>query len=134
MKRPAPQGAPESAGRILVVDDSVVIRRLLCRTLSFFAYQVVEASDGWDALTVLERDPAFDLLITDLQMPGMDGYTLVQRIRSNAALSAFPILVLTGENIDASSGPPTGTQGLISKPFSPPQLLASVRQLIAAAH
>ncbi|HET6386202.1 MAG TPA: response regulator [Armatimonadota bacterium] len=115
--------------RILVVDDSPTIRSLLRKTLALRAYEVEEAADGWDALALLERNPAFDLAIIDLLMPRLDGLSLVQRIRNNPGFPAMPIVILTGEDIDFAAGPPMGTDAVLVKPFAPRGLLDLVGRL-----
>ena len=105
-----------SKGRILVVDDEPLLRSLLVDTLSAVGYESDAASDGVEALSLLrEHEPYFyNLLITDIKMPNMDGITLLRRIRR--AYPLLPVLFITGvvsEETMAAAGP----DGYLSKPF-----------------
>src|SRR5579872_3089580 len=91
--------SPSTPPRVLVVDDSEIIRELVRRCLELRSFQVVEASDGEEALELLGRDQDFDVLIVDIQMPRLDGLGLIQKIRQDQELPPFPIIVLTAEDV-----------------------------------
>ena len=116
---------------ILTVDDSAVIRQTVSFTLRNAGYETVEASDGEDAVTKLAGK--FDLIITDLNMPRMDGLGLIKHIRGNQGSNRYvPILVLTTESqaskkTDAKNA---GATGWIVKPFRQDQLVAVVRKVL----
>lgn len=118
--------------KILAVDDSKTMRDMLSFTLSNAGYTVVEASDGQEALDKSATD-RFDLVITDVNMPRMDGITLVKSLRQSANYKGTPILVLTTES-DASKkdeGRAAGATGWIVKPFDPEKLLQVVQKVSA---
>jgi two-component system chemotaxis response regulator CheY len=83
--------------RILAVDDSPAMRQMVSVTLRSAGHEVVEASDGRDALDIAKKQPAVDLVITDINMPNMDGITLVKELRQLAHYQGVPLLVLTTE-------------------------------------
>jgi len=116
------------ATRILIVDDSNSMRSIIRSALVDGGLDVIEAVNGQDALAVLDRQ-AVDVIITDVNMPVMDGLTLVREIRRRPANGRTPVLVLTTE-CDAEmklAGKAAGATGWIVKPFNPQQL----RQVIA---
>ena len=110
--------------RILTVDDSKTMRDMVSFTLKSAGFDVVEAEDGAKALDVLARTPV-DAIITDINMPNMDGVTLVQRLRAQPKFKATPILILTTEGGDdkKAQGRNAGATGWIVKPFAPEKLL-----------
>lgn len=117
--------------KVLTVDDSKTMRDMVSFTLKGAGHDVVEANDGQQALSVLLADSKVDLIITDVNMPNMDGITLVKRIRENPAFKSTPILILTTE-ADAqkkSQGREAGATGWIVKPFSPDKLLQVVAKV-----
>lgn len=83
--------------KLLVVDDSESIRNSLKFSLGLKGYNVLTAAEGEEALRYLKADPEIGLLITDLQMPGMDGKQLLKAIRSDTTLAKLPVIVLTAE-------------------------------------
>jgi two-component system chemotaxis response regulator CheY len=116
---------------ILTVDDSSTMRQMISFTLKGANYEVVEAGDGVEALEVA-KGKKFSLIITDVNMPRMDGITLVARLRALPEFKFTPILVLTTES-DASmkqKGKEAGATGWIVKPFSPEKLLDVVNKVI----
>ncbi|MCZ7626120.1 MAG: two-component system response regulator [Candidatus Methylomirabilota bacterium] len=116
------------AKRILIVDDSNSMRGFIRTALTDGGLDVIEASNGRDALTMLDRH-AVDAIITDVNMPVMDGITLVKEIRRRPVNGSTPVLILTTE-CDAAmkqAGRAAGATGWIVKPFNPQQL----RQVIA---
>jgi two-component system chemotaxis response regulator CheY len=117
--------------RILTVDDSHSMRALLRMTLSGNGYDVVEAEDGLAALDWLESNEV-DLIITDINMPRMDGFCLIERLRGEQRRHVDrPILVLTTESSDEKKARArnAGATGWIVKPFDPEKLVAAVRRV-----
>ena len=117
--------------RILTVDDSKAFRKLLTHSLTQGGYQVVEASGGREALACLGSG-GFDLVITDLTMPEMDGIGLIRAMRSRPDLADTPVMFLTTENEESmvEMGRREGAAGWIVKPFHPEQLLRLIENLI----
>jgi two-component system chemotaxis response regulator CheY len=116
---------------ILTVDDSSTMRQMITFTLKGAQYDVLEAGDGVEALEVA-AGKKLSLIITDVNMPRMDGLTLVHRLRALPEFKFTPILVLTTES-DASmkqKGKEAGATGWIVKPFSPEKLLDVVGKVI----
>ncbi len=116
--------------RVLAVDDSKTMRDMVGFTLRGAGYDVVEAEDGQDAISVLGADRV-DLVITDINMPNMDGITLVKTLRSDPNHRSTPILVLTTESDDAkkNEGRAAGATGWLVKPFQPEKLLKVVQKV-----
>jgi two-component system chemotaxis response regulator CheY len=117
---------------VLVVDDSETVRQVLQLTLSNAGYDVIEAEDGDDALTKLASVPAVDMLITDLNMPKMDGLELIEKIRADKKHRFTPIVMLTTESSEEKkrAGREAGASGWIVKPFKPEQLLKVVKMVL----
>ncbi len=116
---------------ILAVDDSASIRQLITFTLQEAGYEVLAAVDGVDALQQITGRQV-NLIITDLNMPNMDGIALVRKVRSSAQYRFVPILMLTTESLPEKrqEGKAAGATGWIVKPFNPPQLLAVVQKVM----
>ncbi|MBN9502059.1 MAG: response regulator [Armatimonadetes bacterium 55-13] len=119
----------------LVVDDSASMRQMVSFTLKGAGFQVIEGGNGQEALDKLAQAPGgkVDLIITDLNMPVMDGITFIRNARTRPALKFTPILMLTtesGENRKAE-GKAAGATGWIVKPFQPEQLLKVVQKVVA---
>lgn len=117
---------------VLVVDDSETVRQVLQLTLSNAGFDVIEAEDGDDALEKLASAPAVDMLITDLNMPNMDGLELIQKIREDGKHRFTPIVMLTTESSEEKkrAGREAGASGWIVKPFKPEQLLKVVKMVL----
>lgn len=115
---------------IMTVDDSASVRQMVTFTLKKAGYNVIEASDGKDALSKLSGP--IKMVITDLNMPNMDGITLIKNIRANAAYKFIPIVMLTTESqaTKKQEGKSAGATGWIVKPFKPEQLLAVVKKVL----
>lgn len=114
--------------KLLIVDDSTMLRDMLSYALSEGGYtDVTEAVDGIDGLDKAKAT-TYDLIITDVNMPNMDGITLVSELRALPQYSKSPILVLTTERGDSmkAKGKASGATGWIVKPFVPDQLLKAV--------
>ncbi len=116
---------------IMTVDDSASVRQMVGFTLKNAGYGVVEASDGQDALSKLNGTPV-QMVITDLNMPRLDGLGLIKALRATAGYKFIPIIMLTTESQDAmkQQGRAAGATGWIVKPFKPEQLLAVVKKVI----
>jgi two-component system chemotaxis response regulator CheY len=117
--------------KVLIVDDSVSMRQMVSFTLRQGGYEVVEAEHGQDALNKL-KTATVDLIITDLNMPVMDGITLIQNVRQNPAMKSKPILMLTTEGLAAKKeqGKTAGATGWIVKPFDPDKLLLTISKVL----
>ncbi len=113
--------------KILIVDDSRTTRQVLNFSLTDAGFTVTEAVDGLDALHALERE-TFDLMITDLKMPRMDGLELTRKIRDMAEHRLMPVVILTTESSEEKkqAGKRAGASCWIVKPFQPDQLLQVV--------
>jgi two-component system chemotaxis response regulator CheY len=119
------------ATTILAVDDSASMRQMVAFTLKGAGYQVVEATDGQDALTKAKAQK-FDLVITDVNMPTMDGISLIKELRGLTDYKFTPLLMLTTESATdkKQQGKAAGATGWIVKPFNPDQLLATVKKVL----
>ncbi len=119
------------AKTILAVDDSSSIRQMIVFTLKGAGYQVVEAVDGNDGL-LKAKSNTVHLILTDQNMPGMDGLTMIKTLRATPQYRATPILMLTTESSDAmkSKGRAVGATGWLVKPFDPQKLLEVVKKVI----
>jgi len=115
---------------ILTVDDSASVRQVVKYTLAEAGYTVIEAIDGQDALAKLKVP--VNLVITDLNMPNLDGIGLIRRLRANPAYKGVPILMLTTESQETRKleGKTAGATGWIVKPFNTQQLLAVVKRVL----
>ena len=117
--------------KALIVDDSVTIRQMLSFTLRGAQFEVLEAEHGQDALDKL-KDVAPDLIVTDLNMPVMDGIEFIRRARSLSQTRYVPILMLTTESQPEkkAAGKAAGATGWIVKPFQPTNFLAVISKLV----
>ena len=117
--------------RILVVDDSQTMRQMVAFTLRESNFEVVEAEHGQDALAKLDGQK-LDLIVTDLNMPVMDGITFIREVRSRPATRYLPILMLTTESQQEKklAGKAAGATGWIVKPFDPPKLLTVIAKVL----
>jgi two-component system chemotaxis response regulator CheY len=117
--------------RILAVDDSASVRQMVGFTLRKAGYEVVEAVDGQDGLAKVSAEK-FDLIITDLNMPNMDGIQLITAARKVPGYSFVPILMLTTESQaeKKDAGRKAGATGWIVKPFDTEQLIAAAQKVI----
>lgn len=117
--------------KIMTVDDSASMRQMISFTLRDAGYDVVEADDGRDALAKLNASPVH-MLISDVNMPNMNGFELVGQVRTNPAYRFIPIIMLTTESHDLKkqTGKSAGATGWIVKPFKPEQLLAVVKKVL----
>ena len=116
---------------ILAVDDSTSLRMMVTATLKSAGYEVTEAPDGRAALEIAQRN-AFNLVLTDVNMPNMDGIALTRELRQLPSYKFTPILVLTTESgvEKKQQGKAAGATGWIVKPFNPDTLLATIKKVI----
>ena len=116
---------------IMTVDDSTSVRQMVAFTLRNASYDVIEAKDGVEAL-IKAKSTAVHLVLTDLNMPNMDGIELIRHLRADPAYRFVPIIMLTTESQGAKKqdGRNAGATGWIVKPFRPEQLLAVVKKVL----
>jgi two-component system, chemotaxis family, chemotaxis protein CheY len=116
---------------ILTADDSSSVRQMVAFTLKGAGYGVVEAADGKDALTKTQSS-AVNMVVTDLNMPNMNGIDLIKALRADPKYKFIPIIMLTTESQAArkQEGKSAGATGWIVKPFKPEQLLAVVKKVL----
>lgn len=117
--------------KILVIDDSAAIRQSISFILQQEGYETVEAQDGQEGLNVLASAGAFDLIITDVNMPNLDGIGFIRKARELPAFKFTPILVLTTESqgTKMNEGKEAGATGWIVKPFNAEKLLSIVKKV-----
>ncbi|MGI4791609.1 MAG: response regulator [Janthinobacterium lividum] len=120
----------------LIVDDSTSMRQMVAMTLKGAGFEVLEGGNGQEALSKLGTAPGskVDLIITDLNMPVMDGLAFIKQVRTQAASRFTPILMLTTESGDGrkAEGKAVGATGWIVKPFHPEQLLKVIQKVLPA--
>ena len=116
---------------ILAVDDSTSMRQMVAFTLKGAGHEVVEAADGVAALAAA-KSAQFDVIVTDVNMPNMDGVSLTRELRTLPQYKFIPILILTTEagDIRKQEGRSAGATGWLVKPFNPDQLLATVKKVL----
>lgn len=117
---------------ILTVDDSNSMRQMVSFTLKNSGYEVVEKCDGVEALDWAKRNPAPTLVISDVNMPNMDGITLIKHLRGLDGYQYIPILMLTTEtsNERKQEGKNAGATGWIVKPFDPEKLINVIQKVL----
>lgn len=117
---------------VLTVDDSRTMRDMLKLALTEAGYRVNQAVDGMDGLEVLKREPP-RVIITDINMPKLDGFGFIEAVRREHQYRAIPILVLTTESDDEKKrrARAAGATGWIVKPFNPDKLIAAIRKVAA---
>lgn len=117
--------------KILAVDDSASMRQMVSFTLQGAGYDVVEASDGQEAFNKAKQGQV-DLVISDVNMPVMDGISLIKNLRTLPDYKFTPILMLTTESAadKKSEGKAAGATGWIVKPFNPDQLLNTIKKVL----
>ncbi|MFT5068709.1 MAG: two-component system chemotaxis response regulator CheY [Candidatus Paceibacteria bacterium] len=118
--------------KILAVDDSASMRQMVVFTLESAGYDVVEAVDGQQALDIAKNE-SFDLVLSDINMPVMNGIELVKQLRQLEAYKYTPILMLTTETSSdrKMAGKGAGATGWVVKPFNPDKLLATIKKVIS---
>ena len=119
--------------RILVVDDQEDNRRILRDLLTASGFEIVEGQTGEEAVALAEVHVP-DLILMDIQLPGIDGYEATRRIKAKPSLRAIPLIVVTSYALsgDDAKAFAAGADGYVSKPFSPRALLARVREFLGA--
>jgi two-component system chemotaxis response regulator CheY len=117
--------------QILVVDDSSTVRNEVCDFLKANGLTVTAAVDGKDGLDKLRADPAIKLVVSDVNMPNMDGLTMAEKIRGELRNTTVNIIMLTTENSPSMKerGKAAGIKGWIVKPFSGPAVIATFKKL-----
>lgn len=118
------------AKKILIVDDSSSLRSVVNTALSSAGYDVIEACDGKDALTKLNGDK-YHLIISDVNMPNMDGISFVKAMKQNASYKFTPVIMLTTESQEGrmQEGKDAGVKAWVVKPFKPDMMLDAVAKL-----
>lgn len=116
---------------ILSVDDSASVRQMVKLTLSGAGYRVVEAGDGKEGLSKA-RESTVDMVVTDLNMPHLDGISLIRELRALATYKGVPMILLTTESDGQKKqeAKAAGATGWITKPFQPDQLLSVTRKVL----
>jgi two-component system chemotaxis response regulator CheY len=117
--------------KILIVDDSTSMRQMVGFTLRQGGFEVIEAEHGQDGLDKLKGN-VVDMIITDLNMPVMDGITFIRHVRTQPAMKTKPILMLTTDGLSTKKeeGKAAGATGWIVKPFDPDKLLLTVAKVL----
>lgn len=116
---------------VVVVDDSPTVVKFVSFTLKNGGYKVITACDGMDALEKISNESSpVNMVITDLNMPNMDGYTLIETLRKNKDYMDTPIIILSSEEEeeDMARGKEAGASAYLVKPFQPQTLLAEVER------
>lgn len=118
---------------VLIVDDSASIRQVVSITLKDAGFDIIEASDGKDALAKLTGQRVH-LMISDVNMPNMDGISFVKEVKTRAEYKFTPIIMLTTESAEDKKlqGQSAGAKAWMVKPFQPQQMLAAVNKLVQA--
>lgn len=119
------------AKTVLVVDDSSTMRQMVAFTLQQAGFAVLEGANGQEGLTKLAGQRV-DLIVTDLNMPVMDGITFIKNVRQGPATRGIPVLMLTTESQDSKKreGKEAGATGWIVKPFHPDKLLNTIARVL----
>jgi two-component system, cell cycle response regulator DivK len=117
--------------RILVIEDHEENRRLLRDLLTSFGYELIEAVTGEEGVIAAENERP-NLILMDIQLPGIDGYETTRRIKANPALNRIPVIAVTsyalsGDDIKAFAA---GCDGYVTKPFDPADLLEKIREYL----
>lgn len=116
---------------VLTIDDSRTMRDMLRMALVEAGYQVLQAVDGVDGLEVLRASAVPDVIVTDINMPNMDGFGLIDAVRKDGRYKSVPILVLTTESdaLKKQRAKAAGATGWIVKPFDPVKLIGAIRKV-----
>lgn len=117
--------------RILIIDDSAVFRKIVSVQLKNAHFELIEAVDGKDALEKLKTNKV-DLIVSDMNMPNMDGLTFIKSVKANPDLKFTPIIMLTTESQDEKKkqGLEAGARAWLTKPFSPEALLETIQKIL----
>lgn len=122
------------AKTILVAEDSLMLRKVACFPLEKTGYKVLEANNGIEAIEAMSKTP-IDMLITDLNMPGMDGFELIAHVKEDERFKHIPIIILTteGKKEMVMKGLTLGANSFLQKPIKPDVMLAEVERLLNKA-
>jgi chemosensory pili system protein ChpA (sensor histidine kinase/response regulator) len=128
--------APADAGgklKVMIVDDSITVRRVTSRLLERHGFEVVTAKDGVDALNQL-HEMLPDIMLLDIEMPRMDGFELATHVRGDAQLAQLPIIMITSRTGDKhrQRGTAIGVNRFLGKPYQDAELLETIRELTAS--
>jgi CheY-like chemotaxis protein len=126
--KPAPAPGALGTERVLLVEDEAVVRGVIERTLQRAGYRVVVATSGDEALQITDADGKFDLLITDIVMPGLNGWELGKRLGER--WPGLPVLYISGYTEDVVTDVDARGAAFLQKPFLPVDLLATIRRLL----
>lgn len=121
--------------KLLVVDDSPTMRRIVVQMLKRIGYaDIVEANDGKEALERLKAEGDFDMLVTDWNMPVMNGMELTQAVRGDQALASLPIVMVTTRNMkqDIIAAMRAGVNNYVTKPFDPKTIKEKIDKVLSA--
>jgi two-component system chemotaxis response regulator CheY len=121
------------SAKILVVDDSLMVRQQVGRALTGAGFSIVEAADGLDALQTLANNPETKLIVCDVNMPRMNGIEFLERLREMGSTVAVVMLTTEGHSELIARAKALGAKGWIVKPFKPELLVAAARKLTAVA-
>lgn len=131
---PPPAARHEEAALVLIVDDSALIRAKLSRVLAFAGFRVAEANDGQQALDLMRDGLVPSVLITDLEMPGIDGFGLIAAVHGALETEHLPIVAITGhDDLQARVADLGGIYGIFKKPWNDRALIQRIRTLTAIA-
>jgi CheY-like chemotaxis protein len=119
---------------VLVVDDATAIRELIAVNLELEGYDVDRAGDGEEALAAVARQRP-DVITLDVMMPRLDGFSTIERLRSDPDTADIPVVLVTGRasTADRARGELLGVDGFLAKPFEPAELLATIQRLTGGA-
>lgn len=122
------------AHRLLLADDSVTIQRVIELTFAEEGVEVVSVGDGQHAIALLSAE-RFDIVLADASMPGTDGFDVASYVRSQPALAAIPVVLLTGafDTVDEARVADVGAAAVLVKPFEPQMVIAKVRELLSGS-
>jgi CheY-like chemotaxis protein len=118
--------------RVLVADDDARLAQLISRYLGMEGYQVETVADGLAAVERAVAEPAPDLVVLDIMMPGIDGLEACRRIRSNFATAQIPILIFSALGDEGEAARRAGADAMLKKPFTLPVLSRAVRELLGS--
>ncbi len=120
--------------KVLIIDDSEMVRNYYYYILKNAGFDVVSAIDGADGLEKLFKTPGIDLILSDINMPNMDGYTMIEKIRQDAQFEDLPIIIISTENeaADKQRGYDAGADVYIVKPIDPNILIENIKLLVGA--
>jgi two-component system, chemotaxis family, sensor histidine kinase and response regulator PixL len=129
---PASESTYKAAKTILVVDDAISLRQTISLTLQKAGYQVVQAQHGIEAIEQLQRHPEIQLIVSDLEMPRMNGFELLSNIRQNPSLSKKPVIILTSRSADKHRklAEGLGANGYMTKPYLEHEFLGKIDALL----